>query len=106
MITLSIDVTKIDKTRIIEGKKGKYLDLVLFPNKGGEDEYGNHGFVKQGSTKEERASKQYADLPILGNYKDRDASSREEKSKPPANEGKSYRKPPPESSLKGDDVPF
>jgi hypothetical protein len=65
MITLSIDVTKIDKTRIA---KGKYLDLTCVENKGGRDDYGNDGFVTQKATKEER--EQRVRMPILGNYKD------------------------------------
>jgi hypothetical protein len=35
MRTANINVTKIDKTALYEGKNGKYLSLVFFDNKEG-----------------------------------------------------------------------
>lgn len=52
MITLKIDVTKIDKSRLFKGAKGTYLDLVLFDTE--DDKYGNDFRVVQSVTKEER----------------------------------------------------
>tara|TARA_S200002703_G_scaffold148531_1_gene145333 strand:+ start:578 stop:904 length:327 start_codon:yes stop_codon:yes gene_type:complete len=66
-ITLSIDVTKIDKTRLYAGNKGTYLDLTTFIDVEEEDQYGNHGFITQSMTKEEREEK--VRLPILGNVR-------------------------------------
>jgi hypothetical protein len=68
MITLSIDVTKIDKSRIKEvkrknGETAKFLDLVLFECK---SEYSDF-IVKQSLSKDERGQK--IELPILGNAK-------------------------------------
>lgn len=67
IITLSIDCTLVDKTRIKEikrknGKVAKFIDLVLIesPN----SDYGDF-MVKQQVTKEER--EQGVQLPILGN---------------------------------------
>lgn len=69
MITLSIDVTLLDKARFKEvtrknGKVAKFCELVLIdtPN-------GPHGdfMVKQSITKEERAAR--LEMPILGNGK-------------------------------------
>ena len=68
MKTLKINVTKIDKTALFEGKNGKYLDLVLFENKGGVDQYGNHGFVTQDIGRERREAGERG--PIIGNWKD------------------------------------
>lgn len=66
-ISLKIDVTKIDKTRLFEGKNGaKYLDLTTFIDLAEEDQYGNHGFITQSKKKEEGKEVQ---LPILGNTK-------------------------------------
>jgi hypothetical protein len=67
MIILKLDVTKIDKTKVFEGKKGKYLDLVLHDNKGGRDQYGNDGFIAHSTTKEERAAGTRG--AIVGNWK-------------------------------------
>lgn len=66
-ISISVDVTKIDKARIFEGKKGKYLDLTTFIDTDKDDEYGNHGFISQSTKKEER--ERGVQTPILGNCK-------------------------------------
>jgi hypothetical protein len=64
MITVRIDVNKIDKSKFFEGAKGKYLNLVLWETPNGK--FGDY-LVKQELTKEERASGKK--LPILGNAK-------------------------------------
>ena len=64
-ISIKIDVTKIDKARIFEGKKGKYIDLSTFIDLDQVDEYGNNGFISQSVSKEER--QQGVQTPILGN---------------------------------------
>ena len=61
-ITISINCQKIDKSLM---KDGKYLNLVIWPNKNGEDEYGNSHYVAQSVTKEQRD--QGIKGPILGN---------------------------------------
>jgi len=67
-ISVKIDVSKIDKTRIFQGKNGaKYLDLTTFINTDEPDQYDNHGFICQSTTKEER--EQGLKTPILGNTK-------------------------------------
>lgn len=67
MTKLSINVTKIDKSHLIEGKSGKYLELILNENKNGPDQYGNDGFVTQGVSKAAREAGQRG--PIVGNYR-------------------------------------
>ena len=65
-LNVRIDVTKIDKSRLYEGKNGaKYLDLTTFVNTGEPDKYGNHGFVTEQQTQEERQNG--VRMPILGN---------------------------------------
>lgn len=66
-MNISIDVTKIDKVHLIEGKKGKYLNLTAFINLDEEDQYGNNGMVTQGLTKEARDAGEKG--AILGNGK-------------------------------------
>tara|TARA_R110000796_G_scaffold7861_6_gene26520 strand:- start:430 stop:750 length:321 start_codon:yes stop_codon:yes gene_type:complete len=66
-ISLKIDVTKIDKTRLYAGQKGTYLDLTTFIDTDVADKYENHGFISQSTTKEEREAKYQT--PILGNVK-------------------------------------
>lgn len=66
-ISLKIDVTKIDKSRLFQGAKGKYLDLTCFIDLNQQDQYGNNGFISQSVTKEER--EQNIQTPILGNTK-------------------------------------
>jgi len=74
MITCSINVTKIDKTAIIDGKNGKYLALCFFESKNGPDQYGNDGFITQDLGKERRAAGEKG--AILGNYKDNSKASK------------------------------
>lgn len=66
-LSVKIDVTKIDKSRIFEGQKGKYLDLTTFIDLDNKDQYDNNGFISQSVTKEERAAN--VQTPILGNVK-------------------------------------
>ena len=60
-IEIKIDVTKIDKARLFEGKKGKYLTMTAFIDVENEDQYGNNGMVTH--KKEQGEDK----APILGN---------------------------------------
>ena len=66
-INISIDVSKIDKTRLFKGKKGTYMDLTTFIDTNNPDQYNQHGFVSQSTSKEER--EQGVKTPILGNCK-------------------------------------
>lgn len=53
MITASINVDKIDKTKLFKGEKGTYLNVVLIDRKE-PDQNGNDMFVAMSTTKEER----------------------------------------------------
>lgn len=66
-ISISIDVTKIDKSRLFQGQKGTYLDLTTFVDLDNKDQYENNGFISQSTSKEER--EQNVQTPILGNVK-------------------------------------
>jgi len=66
-VRLKIDVTKIEKARLFKGQKGTYLDATCFIDINEEDQYGNHGFIAQDVTKEEREAGTKG--PILGNVK-------------------------------------
>ena len=66
-ISVRIDVTKIDKSRLYKGAKGTYLDLTTFVDTEQQDQYENNGFISQSLTKEERDAKHQT--PILGNVK-------------------------------------
>jgi hypothetical protein len=58
-ISINVNVDKIDKERFFAGKKGRYLDLVLFETP--DSDYGDY-MVKQRGDKGEK-------MPILGNGK-------------------------------------
>lgn len=64
-ITASINVAKIDKSKLYEGKKGKYLDIVLIPTP--DNQYGNDYMVVQSLSKEARDAGERGE--ILGNAK-------------------------------------
>ena len=93
MIIAKINVEKIENERIVQGKKGKYLDLVLMENRDGTDQYGNDGFVCHSVTKEERLKGVKG--TIVGNFKRMGSSS----SRPAPTSA-----PPPE--VDNSDVPF
>lgn len=58
-ISINVNVDKVDKERFFAGKKGRYMDLVLFETP--DSEYGDY-MVKQRGEKGEK-------MPILGNGK-------------------------------------
>jgi hypothetical protein len=58
-ISLNVNIDKIDKNKFFKGKKGRYLDLVLFETP--DSDYGDY-LVKQRGDKDEK-------MPILGNGK-------------------------------------
>lgn len=64
-IKLKINVTRILKDHLYAGKNGKYLDIVVWPNKNGPDQYGNTHFVCQELSKEARDAGEKG--PIIGN---------------------------------------
>jgi hypothetical protein len=65
VISASINLAQIDKAHIVEGKKGKYVNIALLisPN----DQFGNDFMVVQSLPKELREKGQKG--PILGNAK-------------------------------------
>jgi len=66
LIAIKIDVTKIDKERLYQGKKGSYLDATVFLNDE-EGQYGDNGMITQSVSKEEREAGVKG--AILGNVK-------------------------------------
>ena len=66
IIKTSIDLNKIPKDKIFEGKKGKYLPITITLNNE-PDQFGNQGPVVVEQTKEERDAK--AEKTYLGNVK-------------------------------------
>lgn len=56
IINASINLNLIDKTKIIEGKKGKYLPITITINDE-PDQFGNQGPIVVAQSKEEREAK-------------------------------------------------
>jgi len=99
IIATSIDLTKIPKDKIIEGKKGKYLPITITINDE-VDQFGNQGPVIVQQTKEERDAK--TEKIYLGNLKvvwtngdNVDVAPRE-----------GAAAPPPAQAQPADDLPF
>ena len=44
-VELNIDVTKIDKSKIFAGKKGKYLTMTAFIDIDNKGQYGDNGMI-------------------------------------------------------------
>jgi len=109
MLSLQIDVLKIDKSRLKSvtrknGEQAMFLDLVTFDR---VDEHGNEGFLTQSLSKDERASGMK--LPILGNWKTLGAG-RPQMSQHTVDKGNGYAPQrtvePHPLSTEGDDIPF
>jgi hypothetical protein len=66
IIATSINLNKIPKDKIVEGKKGKYLPITITLNDE-LDNFGNNGPVCVQQTKEERDAK--VEKVYLGNVK-------------------------------------
>jgi hypothetical protein len=66
IINASIDLTKIDKSKIIQGEKGKYLNLSIIVNDE-SNKFGQNVSVSHNQSKEEREAK--APITYLGNGK-------------------------------------
>jgi len=65
-LKITIKVNKLDKTAFFKGKNGDvYCSLTVWPNKDGENQYGNHASVKQDLGKDRRDEK----APFIGNAK-------------------------------------
>lgn len=56
IVNASLDLSKIEKSKIIKGKKGSYINVTMFINDE-VDQYGNNTSVIVSQTKEEREAK-------------------------------------------------
>jgi hypothetical protein len=65
MIVGKINCSKIEKARLFQGEKGKYLDIALIETS--DDQYGNHFVIIQQVSKDERLAGTKG--AILGNAK-------------------------------------
>ena len=66
ILRININVAKIDKTALVKGEKGTYLDVSLLMH-ADEDEYGHHGMAVQDLGKDRRVAGDRGE--ILGNCK-------------------------------------
>lgn len=66
LIALNLNLSMINKAKLYQGKKGKYLSAVLHISQT-VDQYGNNGFVVESISKEERDGGQRG--TIIGNAK-------------------------------------
>ena len=65
-ISVRLDVSKIDKSKLYKGAKGIYLDATIIM-KDSVDQYGNIGMIVQSISKEDKDAGQNG--AILGNVK-------------------------------------
>jgi hypothetical protein len=100
-INIKIDVTKIEKARLFKGEKGTYLELSTFIDTEDADQYGNHGFISQSVSKEER--EQGVKTPILGNSK---VFFTGESNKPESSQGHGSNAKEGDPDIDEEDIPF
>ena len=93
-ISVRIDVSKIDKSKLFKGAKGTYLDVTSFIDTDEKDQYGNNGMATQSVSEDER--KEGVRGEILGNtkvfYNDRNNAPKEQ--------------PPTDNAFDPQDIPF
>jgi len=107
IIKIRIDVTKIEKERLYQGKKGKYLDIVCIPTPNGK--YDQTHMVVQSVSKEERD--QGIKGNILGNAEEVERGFRAHDEPPPAHKrqlaaAEARTEPDWAAEQNQDDVPF
>lgn len=106
LIAIKIDVTKIEKERLFEGKTGaQYLDAVVFVNDEA-GQYGDNGMITQSVSKDEREAGVKGN--ILGNVKI--LGTFDDKPQAQANNHQQAGHPMPQgaatAAADGDDIPF
>jgi hypothetical protein len=102
LIAIKIDVSKIDKARLFEGKNGaKYLDAVVFVNPE-QGQYGDNGMITQSVSKEERDSgvkgNILGNVKVLGDFADNNGGSQ--------NQSGQQGKPNSSFDTDSDSIPF
>ncbi len=84
-VSIKLDVTKIDKSKLFQGQKGTYLDAQVFIDIDELDQYGNSGMITQAVSKEEK--QQGVKGNILGNvkvfWKDQQQAPQQPQNRPP-----------------------
>lgn len=99
ILKIKITTGRINKEHLYKGQKGTYLDVALFENANGQDQYGNDGFVTQEITKEAREAGEKG--PIIGNW--RYLQKKPAAGKPTPAAGKRTQ---PDMDEMPDDIPF
>ena len=103
IIKASINLSAIDKSKIIEGKKGKYLPITITINDE-PDQFGNQGPVIIDQTKEEREAK--VAKTYLGNCKVVWTNGQFPDPAPRDNQPQPQRQPQPQAVAADPDLPF
>lgn len=66
LLSVSVDVSKIDKSKLIKGKKGSYANITISVNDE-DDQFGNNVSLWEAQTEEQRKAKENRNF--LGNGK-------------------------------------
>ena len=100
-IRIKIDVTKIDKSLLFEGKKGKYLDATVFMDTDQVSEYGDNGMIRQDVPRDSSEKGN-----ILGNVKIFWSGESDQKQNVKIGESDQKQSAPQGSNDLEDDIPF
>lgn len=107
-IKLKLDVTKIVKEHLFKGNKGTYLDLVVWPNKDGKDQYGNTHYVVQELNRAARDAGERG--PIIGNLtlpeNDEPAPAPRQQRPPARQTPQQHAEESVNDGMETDDIPF
>jgi len=99
-LKITFKINKLDESAFFEGKNGDiYCSILIWPNRDGEDQYGNTCTLKQDLGAERREEKPQ----IIGNGKPLKKRQDAPRSAPPAN----YEKLPTRQEMADEDsIPF
>lgn len=64
-VSCSVNLSNIQASRLVNGKKGQYVNLIIDLDTENTSEYGDHARITQSMTKQERENKMQ--MPIIGN---------------------------------------
>jgi hypothetical protein len=104
-VNLSIDVTVIDKARLVKHQNGKtYLNMTAFIDPNNPGQFGDHGMITQDVSKEEKDSGVKG--PILGNAKVFWKENQEQAHQQGYQQAQQAQQAPPQQDNFDDDIPF
>lgn len=105
IISLKLDVTKLDKSAFFKGTKGTYCDLTIFINDE-PDQFGNNCSAKQDLGKERREEKLYVGNGKIVSGGNPSPPPARKQAQPPRRQSTPGHVPPDQDDSEFGEIPF